>query len=391
MVASVETTTAPGTPILDAVRELAPTIAARADEIEAAQRLPPDLVTDLTAAGCFGMLRPRSHGGAGVDLVTSMRVYEDLSRADASVGWTVAIGAGCWLDLVGLPRPTFDAVFADDPDVKVGGAIRPAGVAAAVEGGYRVTGRWGFVSGCQHCDWIYGNCIEEGATGNGDVPPLRVALFRADEIEIEDTWSVSGLCGTGSHDVVADDVFVPTDRTFALLSAEPCLADPLVRMPLPSPYALQMASGALGIAQGALDDILALASDKVPLFAGASLATNPLFQNQLGQADAGLRAARSLVYGEAAEAWATALVGDPFTTEQRARIRGSATWACDTAAAVVGMAYRAGGGSSLYRSSPLQRRFRDVHALTQHFLLKLDSLTTVGAVMAGQDVDTTFL
>ena len=391
MVASVETTTAPGTPILDAVRELAPTIAARADEIEAARRLPPDLVTDLTAAGCFGMLRPRSHGGAGVDLVTSMRVYEDLSRADASVGWTVAIGAGCWLDLVGLPRPTFDAVFADDPDVKVGGAIRPAGVAAAADGGYRVTGRWGFVSGCQHCDWIYGNCIEEGATGNGDVPPLRVALFRADEIEIEDTWSVSGLCGTGSHDVVADDVFVPTDRTFALLSAEPCLADPLVRMPLPSPYALQMASGALGIAQGALDDILALASDKVPLFAGASLATNPLFQNQLGQADAGLRAARSLVYGEAAEAWATALAGDPFTTEQRARIRGSATWACDTAAAVVGMAYRAGGGSSLYRSSPLQRRFRDVHALTQHFLLKLDSLTTVGAVMAGQDVDTTFL
>jgi alkylation response protein AidB-like acyl-CoA dehydrogenase len=391
MVASVETTTAPGAPILAAVRELAPTIAARADEIEAARRLPPDLVTDLTAAGCFGMLRPRSHGGAGVDLATSMLVYEDLSRADASVGWTVAIGAGCWLDLVGLPRPTFDAVFADDPDVKVGGAIRPAGVAAPADGGYRVTGRWGFVSGCQHCDWIYGNCIEEGATGNGDVPPLRVVLFRADEIEIEDTWSVSGLCGTGSHDVVADDVFVPTDRTFALLSAEPCLADPLVRMPLPSPYALQMASGALGIAQGALDDILALASDKVPLFAGASLATNPLFQNQLGQADAGLRAARSLVYGEAAEAWATALAGDPFTTEQRARIRGSATWACDTAAAVVGMAYRAGGGSSLYRSNPLQRRFRDVHALTQHFLLKLDSLTTVGAVMAGQDVDTTFL
>jgi alkylation response protein AidB-like acyl-CoA dehydrogenase len=391
MVASVETTTAPGAPILDAVRELAPTIAARADEIEAARRLPADLVTDLTAAGCFGMLRPGSHGGAGVDLATSMRVYEDLSRADASVGWTVAIGAGCWLDLVGLPRQTFDAVFADDPDVKVGGAIRPAGVAAPADGGYRVTGRWGFVSGCQHCDWIYGNCIEEGATGNGDVPPLRVALFRADEIEIEDTWSVSGLCGTGSHDVVADDVFVPTDRTFALLSAEPCLADPLVRMPLPSPYALQMASGALGIAQGALDDILALASDKVPLFAGASLATNPLFQNQLGQADAGLRAARSLVYGEAAEAWATALAGDPFTTEQRARIRGSATWACDTAAAVVGMAYRAGGGSSLYRSNPLQRRFRDVHALTQHFLLTLDSLTTVGAVMAGQDVDTTFL
>jgi indole-3-acetate monooxygenase len=391
MGASVDTTTAPGVRILDAVHDMAPAIAARAGEIEAARRLPPDLVTELTAAGCFGMLRPRSHGGAGVDLATSMRVYEALSRADASVGWTVAIGAGCWLDVVGLPRSTFDAVFADDPDVKVGGGIAPAGVAVPADGGYRVTGRWAFVSGCQHCDWIYGNCIEEGASGNGDMPPLRIALFQAGEVEIEDTWSVSGLCGTGSHDVVAENVFVPADRSFALLSAEPCLDDPLVRIPLPSPYVLQMASGALGIAQGALDDILALATDKVPLFAGASLAANALFQNQLGEADARLRAARALLYASAAEAWATALARDPFTPEHRARIRASGVWAADTAAAVVDMAYRAGGGSSLYRSSPLQRRFRDVHALTQHFLVKLDSLTTVGAVMAGQEVDITFL
>jgi alkylation response protein AidB-like acyl-CoA dehydrogenase len=391
MVASVDTTTASGVRILDAVGDLAPAIAARAGEIEAARRVPPDLVTELTVAGCFGMLRPGSHGGAGVDLATSMRVYEDLSQADASVGWTVAIGAGCWLDLVGLPRSTFDAVFADDPGVKVGGGINPAGVAVPADGGYRVTGRWGFVSGCQHCDWIYGNCIEEGATGNGGMPPLRIALFRTGEVEIEDTWSVSGLCGTGSHDVVADDVFVPAERTFALLSAEPCVDEPLVRIPLPSPYVLQLASVALGIAQGAIDDILALATDKVPLFAGSSLAANPLFQNQLAQADASLRAARSLVYGEAARVWATALAGDAFTPEHRARIRASGVWACDTAVAVVGMAYRAGGGSSLYRSSPLQRRLRDVHALTQHFLVKLDSLTTAGAVMAGQDVDTPFL
>jgi alkylation response protein AidB-like acyl-CoA dehydrogenase len=391
MVASVETATAPGARILDAVAGLAPAISARAGEIEATRRLPPDLLAELTAAGCFGMLLPPSHGGAGVDLATSMRVYEELSRADASAGWTVAIGAGCWLDLVGLPRSTFDAVFATGTDVKLGGGIAPAGSAVSADGGYRVTGRWGFVSGCQHCDWIYGNCIEVGATGNGGMPPLRVALFRADEIEIEDTWSVSGLCGTGSHDVVADHVFVPAERTFALLSAEPCLDDPRVRIPQPSVYAPQMASLALGIAQGALDDILALATDKVPLFTGASLAANPLFQNQLGEADARLRAARALIYAEAAEVWATALAGDPFTPEHRARIRGSATWASDTAAAVVAMAYRAGGGSSVYRASPLQRRFRDVHAVTQHFLVKLDSLTTVGAVMAGQDVDTTFL
>ncbi len=391
MVAQVDTTPASGERILDAVGGLAPVIAARAGEIEEARRLPPDLLADLTAAGCFRMLLPRSHGGAGVDLATSMRVYEELGRADASVAWTVGIGAGCWLDLVGLPRATFDALFASGPGVKFGGAINPAGVAVPAEGGFRVTGRWAFVSGCQHCDWIYGNCIEEGAAGEGDMPPLRLALFRAGEIEIEDTWSVSGLCGTGSHDIVADDVFVPAERTFALLSAEPCLDEPLVRVPLPSPYALQMASVALGIAQGALDDILALATDKVPLFAGASLAANPLFQNQLAESDARLRAARALVYADAGTAWATALAGDAFTPRHRARIRASAVWATDAAAAVVDTAYRAGGGSSLYTASPLQRRLRDIHALTQHFLVKLDSLTTAGAVLTGQDVDTTFL
>jgi indole-3-acetate monooxygenase len=391
MVAQVETAPMSGERILDAVNGLAPVIAARAAEIEDARRLPADLLAELTAAGCFGMLRPPSHGGAGVDLATSMRVYEELSRADASVGWTVGIGAGNWLDLAGLPRSTFDALFANDPDVKIGGAISPTGVAVPAEGGYRVTGRWGFVSGCQHCDWIYGNCIEEGAAGDGDMPPLRMAVFRIGEVEIEDTWSVSGLCGTGSHDIVVDDVFVPVERTFAVLSAEPCLDEPLVRIPLPSLYALQVASASLGVAQGALDDILALATDKLPLFSGTSLAANPLFQNQLAEADARLRAARALLYADAATAWATALAGDVFTPEHRARIRASAVWATDATVAVVDTAYRAGGGSSLYRSSPLQRRLRDVHALTQHFLVKLDSLTTAGAVLAGQDVDTTFL
>ena len=129
----------------------------------------------------------------------------------------------------------------------------------------------------------------------------------------------------------------------------------------------------------------------LPLFAGASLAANPLFQNQLGEADARLRAARALLYAEAAEVWATALARDPFTPEHRARIRASGVWAADTAAAVVDMAYRAGGGSSLYRSSPLQRRLRDIHALTQHFAVKLDTFTKAGAVFAGQDIDLTFL
>jgi alkylation response protein AidB-like acyl-CoA dehydrogenase len=404
MATSLESDPTTNAPVLDAVAELAPVIAARAAETEAARRVPPDLVADLAAAGCFRMLLPASHGGHGVDLPTAIQVLEELSRADGSVGWTVALGASAWRDLSGLSRESFDAVFTGD-EVIVAGAISPAGTAVPADGGYRVTGRWGFVSGCEHANWMFANTIETAPGGNGDgggggapagadaggLPPLRIAVFSPGDIEIQDTWAVSGLRGTGSHHIVADDLFVPAERTYSLLTAESCVDVPFARIPLPSPYALELASVAIGIAQGALDDVLGLATTKVPLFAGSPLAANPLFQNQLGEADARLRAARAVVAEDARTMWALAEAGGPFTPEFRAHARASATWAAATAASIVDMAYTAGGGTSLYDSSPLQRRLRDTHAVTQHFLVRLDTLTTVGAVLVGQDVDITFL
>ena len=154
-------------------------------------------------------------------------------------------------------------------------------------------------------------------------------------------------------------------------------------------FAFGIASVAIGIAQGALEDILALSAKKVPLLAGAPLAANPLFQHRIGAADASLRAARALLYADAAAAWATAEAGGAFEPDQRARIRAAATWAVATAASVVDAAYGAGGGTSIYSECPLQRRFRDIHALTQHFLVKPDTLTTAGAVLAGAEADLT--
>ena len=214
-------------------------------------------------------------------------------------------------------------------------------------------------------------------------------VFSPAEIEIQDTWSVSGLCGTGSHHFLADDVLVDGARTCLALSDEPCLDEPMLRIPTPSVFALEIASVAIGIAQGALEDILALSAKKMPLLAGAPLAANPLFQHQIGAADAKLRAARALLYADAAAAWATAEARRAFAPDQRARIRSAATWVAATAASVVDAAYSAGGGTSLYSVHPLQRRFRDIHALTQHFLVKPDTLTTAGAVLAGAEVDLT--
>jgi alkylation response protein AidB-like acyl-CoA dehydrogenase len=348
--------------------------------------LPLDLVRDLTAAGCFRMLVPRSHGGGGgFDLASAMSVIEELSRADASVAWTTMNLAGGWINLGSLPRATFDTLYAGGPDVIIGGVFSPAGTAVPVDGGYRVSGRWAFASGCEDSHWLFGNCME----AHGDGPRLRTVLFSPNQIKIEDTWSVSGLCGTGSHHLVADDVFVRAERTCLPFADPPCLEEPLLRMPMPPIFAFGVASVAIGIAQGALEDILTLSATKVPLLAHTRLATNPLFQHQLGAVDAKLRAARGLLYADAAAAWGTAVAGGEFTPEHRARMRSAITWAATTAASVVDMAYHAGGGSAIYAGNPLQRRFRDIHALTQHFLVKLDTLTTAGAVLAGADADLT--
>jgi len=368
--------------VVEAARALAPTIAARSAEIEASRRVPRDLLDELIAAGCFRMMLPRSHGGIGADLPSALRVFETLARADASVGWTVMIGAGAWRDLAGLPRASFDALFAAGPDVIIAGAINPSGSITPAGDGYRVTGRWGFASGCEHAGWLFGNCVEGVVDG---VPRLRIAVFSPDQVVIEDTWTVSGLCGTGSHHFRADDIDVPAERTLEL-DDEPCLDEPIVHLPPPALYAPCLASLAIGVAQGALDDIVALAAEKVPLLASGPLATNPLFQFELATADTELRAARALLYETAEAAWANAVDDEPLTLEDRARIRAGAVWATERAAAVVDTSYRAGGGSSVYADSPLQRRLRDIHAVTQHFLVKRDTLTTAGAVLAGQDI-----
>ena len=163
-----------GDQVLDAARALAPAIAARAAEVEAARRVPGDLLDALVAAGCFRMLLPRSHGGAGADLPSALRLYEALAAADASVGWTVMIGGSAWVDLVGLRRATFDGLFAAGADVVVAGAFAPCGSITPDSGGYRVTGRWGFASGCEHATVLYGNSVESVIDG---VPQMRMAVF----------------------------------------------------------------------------------------------------------------------------------------------------------------------------------------------------------------------
>jgi len=373
--------------VLDKIRAMAPAIAARGDEIEQGRRLPTDLVEKLSTAGCFRAMVPASHGGQGLTFAEQLLVIRELARADGSVGWTVMIGSSAPVVLGLLPRSSFDQIYAKGPDVILGGAFNPKGVATPVDGGYRVSGRWSFASGCQHCHWFVAHCMVD----DGRMPPVRMMVLPPSDVEIADTWYVSGLCGTGSHDFVVDDVFVPDERSFTLWD-EPALDGPLWRIPELSLSSLMMANVAVGITEGALGEITTLASGKVPMLADSTLGANALFQHDLAEADARLRAARALLDADAATAWRIADAGRELSPEDRARTRSTAVWVARTAACVVDAAYHAGGGTSLYVSSPLQRRLRDVHAVTQHFALKPDTLTLAGSVLAGQDgVDLSFL
>jgi alkylation response protein AidB-like acyl-CoA dehydrogenase len=372
--------------VLSAATELAPTIEARATEIEAARRIPPDLVDLLAEAGCFRIVLPKSHGGVGGDLMAALRVFETLARADASVGWSVMIGAMSSCEIAALPRASFDALFADGRETITAGAFNPTGSIAPADGGYRVTGRWGFVSGCEHASWLFGNCIEEVVDG---VPSFRAAVFSPDQVVIEDTWNVSGLRGTGSHHIRVDNVWVPADRTFVPLQDPPCIDETVMHISIPARGSLAIASVAIGIAQGALDDIQALAAGKIPLLSTAPLAENPLFHVELAEGDTELRAARALLHETAELVWNVAVAREQLTLDQRARVRSAAVWATARASEVVENAYRWGGGTSIYADSPLQRRLRDVNAVTQHFAVKRDTLRTAGAILAGLEVTVT--
>jgi alkylation response protein AidB-like acyl-CoA dehydrogenase len=216
---------------------------------------------------------------------------------------------------------------------------------------------------------------------------MRMAVFAPDQVTIEDTWRVAGLCGTGSHDVRVDGLRLPVEWTVRPMADPPCVDAPFVRIPPPAFFALGVAGVALGVARGALDDVLALAAGKVPLLHSRPLAEDPTFHMILASADTGLAAARAL-WRETAEAvWATAEAGDVPALPERARTRAAAAWATHRAADVVRSAYRAGGGGALRLASPLQRRLRDIDAITQHMLVRPDTLTTAGRILAGQEPD----
>jgi indole-3-acetate monooxygenase len=366
-------------------------LALRARELAAAteqhRRLSDELVQGLRSSGLFRAGAPAGVGAAQAPPGVILRCAEAVARGDASTGWCVSIAATSSLLGGWLPEAGVQEVFGD-PDQVAAGVWAPRGKATRVEGGYRVSGTWSFCSGIMHSDYMFGGCLVQGDAGGAPSP--RVLGLAVSDLEILDTWHTSGLRGTGSHDAVAKDVFVPEHRSLWLLDP-PTSDTALYRFPVLAFFALSIAAAALGNARGALDDLRELAAVKVGQGSSRTLAERPGTWSAVARAEAALRAARALYYQAIDEAWVASQAPEPVSDALKLGLRLAATHAVRTAADVARDMYDLGGGSAIYDGSPLQRRFRDAHTATAHFQVNPATWELTGRILLDQPTDTAML
>jgi alkylation response protein AidB-like acyl-CoA dehydrogenase len=372
------------TELLRRIYRAGATIAPLTERIEAERRLPPEALAALVEAGAFKMALPDWLGGHAAGLPTVLAAIEATARADASAGWVVMIGVTSSLMAGWLDTDTTLSIFGPD-DAVTSGVFAPMGRAAPVTGGYRVTGQWPFASGCEHARHrMVGAFVEDGG-------PLRFRcfLFNAEQTTVVDTWRVSGLCGTGSHDLVIDGAFVPPNRCFSLVDDPPRPIAPLLSVPVFGVLAAGIAAVSLGIAHSAIEALTTLATRRPSGLARRALAQRELVQLAVARAEAKRSAARAWLMETAQAAILAASEGeDPVPVGLRARLRNAACHAVSESAAAVDLMYEAGGGASIYESNPLQRHFRDVHVATQHLMVTPSTQGLIGRIMLGLETDT---
>jgi alkylation response protein AidB-like acyl-CoA dehydrogenase len=375
-------------------RELAPMIAAAADETERIRRIPEPLLDDLHAARLFRMLYPRSVGGDEVAPATYIDAVGELARADGSVGWCVSIA-----NSIGLFAPYLDL----DAARTVFGNMRATCAwgppndcrGSAVSGGYRVTGRWDFASGCRHATWMgaHGTVVEpDGSLRLNDAgrPTIRTWLFPVEQARLLDNWDPIGLRGTASESYTVEDLFVPEEftgtREDPSLRREP---GPLYAFPQQTLYSVGIASVALGIARGMLDAFVELALRKTPRGTGR-LADNSVIQAEVARAEARLGAAGIYLLDTVSEIYRRAGPTAPIDVMDRARARLAGSHAISSAVAVADYIYKAAGVDAIFPGSPFERRFRDIHTLSQQIQSRDAHYETVGQVLLGNPPEVFF-
>jgi alkylation response protein AidB-like acyl-CoA dehydrogenase len=373
--------------LVERARALQPLVRSFADRAEQQRTLPLEVVQALREAGLFRVAVAKEVGGVEATPREQILAIEAISEADGAAGWTLMIG----VESLGFASAVLRAdvgeeVIAKHPEVIFSGALNPLGRATRVDGGVRASGRWPFASGCLHSDWFWGQCVidEDGKPGL-----LEVLVPRSD-FHVLDTWHVAGLRGSGSHDVEIRDLFVPERFTTAVGRGALHAAGALFRLPPFSRLAYNKVGVATGIARGALDAFIELASERVPRGMRAPLRERRFAQESIAEAEAALRSARAFVFESVEELWQETLAGRTPTAKQRALVQLACCKAVAASAHAVELVHAAAGTSANSLSSPLERRMRDVRVVGQHIMVSPALIEPASRVLLGLESGTFF-
>jgi alkylation response protein AidB-like acyl-CoA dehydrogenase len=379
-------------PLLQAARALRPVILAARERVENDRRLPQDLTAELARKGFFRLFLPHAYGGLDLAPARALEALEELARADASVAWCVWNGNTHWV--AAQLSPMAMRVIHGDPDVVTANSTRASGKAEAIQDGYRVSGRWSLVSGCELGRWMVLLCtVQEGGKPRllpSGAVETRFAVLPSTACEIVDTWTVGGLRGTGSHDVVVRDVFAAAGYTAGFFDPF-VLPENRYRYPPFCRVIPGLGAIALGIARTAIACLTELAADKQLQRSAQILRENHGAQRRVAEAEALVRAARLYLYDSVDRLWNVVDATGQAPIALRADARMAASHAVFSAAKAIDLMYSAAGATALYTSSPLERAFRDVHAITQHIGVHERVMETTGRVLLGLEPDTPLL
>ena len=352
--------------LLQHAKELVPGLQERAAKVEEMRTLPTETIEELRSAGLLRIQKPKRYGGfqLGYDVLTN--VFIELARGCASTSWVVMILNSAGI-VAGFPEQAQEELWGDGSDNLVCGVFSPVPV-QPVDGGYKLNGSWTFASGIDHADWLFLGGLLFGESG---MQQLFFLLPKGD-ITVVDDWYVSGLRGTGSKKVVANDVFVPAYRTVPMAALREGTAPGaaiyntwLYRIPLAAVYHTSAVGPVIGIAMGAYEYYLTWTKTRM----GRNmrpLAERGDIQIHLAECSADIAAAGRIIRGDVAEVMALAQAGHTFTVPERARYRRDAAYCCALCVRAVDRLYEQSGASVLHDEHPIQRAWRDIHAAAAH-------------------------
>lgn len=372
---------------LDRVHALTPLVREQAAEIEAGRTITKTVADAITEAGLHGMLIPEALGGGGLLPSEGMRVFEEMTKADASVGWAWMASEWGTAGVVGYLQPeTLQEMMSGDEPFIVAGQLLPRHPGTQVEGGFIIDGDYSFASGSDHATWIGAGFFVADDSGapilgeNGQIQ-LRIALMPKAQVDLKGNWEVWGLAGTGSHDYRVDKVFVPFEHTTPTFGGTATRPEPMYKFGNEFAGGLPHAPIALGIAARALELIAELTTGKMRPNYTVPVGEADFFRIDFARKEADLQAARLYAYSVVEQAEAAVAAGEPITAEMVARASQMLAWSHEVASGIVAFAHRWGGSKSIGSTSELGRYSRDMQVATQHLLVDPKMLVDAAAVL----------